>query len=541
MSFFKSLTSFRAKLIVGLIIPVIVIFGFDFYIFTEGRQLEALLRTPPFTQDKILAFEKSMQNFSHIAFLFLSLVIIFNLGIVITLVIILTFSLNMILNGIKRIEGGDLSFRIPLSSRDEFGTIAQFLNLATSKVQIIQQNIEQKVIERTQQLNLAVNQLKLDKSIISAERNKLEVTISGITDAVIAVDLERKIIIFNNAAERLTGYLAKEVLGKTLDQVIRIFDTASEVTPLNYCPIKTGGMEGIIFSKSNLKMVGKRQAFVNLIAGQIAEGLQNNLGCILTLHDVSAEQELEAMKLDFVSMAAHELRTPLTALKGYIQVFSKNLSNVLTDQQKTYLLRMRIATQRLVGLVENLLNVSRIERGSLTIRLEDADWLANVKEVSGELLDQTKDKKQELNIIEPKIPLPKVKVDKFRINEVLSNLLTNAISYTPSGGKITIWFDVTPNEVVTHIQDNGQGIPKDAMPHLFTKFFRILGVLEQGSKGTGLGLYIAKSIISQHKGKIWAESEEGKGSTFSFSIPINPQVVSQIESVPDSQIYIGQL
>lgn len=536
----KTLDSFRVKLIIGLVIPVIIIFGFDFYIFTQGRQFDALLKTPPLTQDKITALEKSMQNFSHVSFFFLSLVIIFNLGIVITLVVILTFSLRMILNGIKRIQGGDLSFRIPLNSQDEFGTIAQFLNTATAKIQVIQQSIEQKVIERTQQLALAVNQLNRDKIVISAERNKLAVTISAITDAVIAVDLERKIIIFNSAAEKLTGYLAKDVLGKTLDQVIRIFDKDLEVTSLNYCPIRTDGMEGVIFNKPNLKLVGKKEAHVNLIAGQIAEGLQNNLGCILTLHDVSKEAELERMKLDFVSMAAHELRTPLTSLKGYIHVLSKNPTG-LSDQQKTYLLRMNIATQRLVGLVENLLNVSRIERGTLTLRLEEVDWLANVKETVSELLDQAKDRNQKLMILEPTTPLPKVNIDKFRINEVLSNLLSNAISYTPPGGKIKVWLDQTANEIITHIQDNGQGIPKEALPHLFTKFFRVTGFLEQGSKGTGLGLYIAKSIIDLHKGKIWAESQEGKGSTFSFSVPTKESVIDQANKLQPGQVYIGPL
>lgn len=442
----------------------------------------------------------------------------------------ITKPIDKLQTGAKLFGQGNLSSRINIKTGDEIEDLALAFNDMAYK---LEQNINK--------LAAAINQLNIDKNVISAERNKLAVTISAISDAVIAVDLERKIIIFNSSAAKLTGYLAKEALGKQLEEVIRIFDKDLEVTPLNYCPIKTDGMEGVIFNKPNLKLVSKKEAYVNLIAGQIAEGLENNLGCILTMHDVSTEVELERMKLDFVSMAAHELRTPLTAIKGYIHVFSKNLFNILNQQQKTYLLRMNIATQRLVALVENLLNVSRIERGSLTIRLEGVDWFTNVKEVASELLDQAKDKKQELTITEPPTPLPKVKVDKFRINEVLTNLLLNAISYTPMGGKITVWFDVTPNEVITHIKDNGQGIPKVAIPHLFTKFFRVSGILEQGSKGTGLGLYISKSIVDLHKGKIWAQSEEGKGSTFSFSIPINPQMVSQIKEVPDGQIYIGRL
>lgn len=390
---------------------------------------------------------------------------------------------------------------------------------------------------------LLYQNVKRDKEIMAGERNKLAITLSAITDGVVAVDIDRKIIIFNKAAQEITGYKGDQVIGKKIEDVIKIVDEEKEVTSLTYCPIRTDDFEGIAYSKRGLKIrgAGSKEAYINLMAGQIREGRNINLGCILTIHDVTAEKELEQMKLDFVSMAAHELRTPLTAIKGYIHVFPKTFINAPTEQQKTYLLRMNIATQRLVALVENLLNVSRIEKGTLTLRLEEIDWVENVKEITQELLDQAQDKNQELDISLPPKSLPKVKADKFRINEVLSNLLSNAVSYTPPGGKIKVWFDTTPNEVITHVQDNGPGIPKEALPHLFTMFFRVTGALEQGSKGTGLGLYISKSIVELHKGKIWAQSQEGKGSTFSFSIPIKDNLINPLNKVQAGQVYIGPL
>lgn len=457
----------------------------------------------------------------------------------------ITKPIDKLQQGAKLFGQGNLSSRINIKTGDEIEDLADEFN---RMAQALEQNIAQ-LNSQNKLLQVLYENIKRDKEILSAERNKLSIALSSIIDAVLVMDLNRRVIIFNKAAEKIIGLPSDAILGKPLEQLIQVYEKNWPVPIDVFCPVRTDKFEGVIYKKDNLKLVTRPQlqytktgeCFVNLTCSKITEGPQVNVACILTLHDVTRERELEEMKLDFVSMAAHELRTPLTSLKGYIHVFSKSFNNALTDQQKTYLLRMNIASQRLIGLVENLLNVSRIERGSLTLRLEEVDWLANVKEIVSELLDQAKDKKQELNITLPVTPLPKVKIDKFRINEVLSNLLSNAISYTPLGGKITIWFDVTPNEVITHIKDNGQGIPKDAMLHLFTKFFRVSGVLEQGSKGTGLGLYIAKSIVQLHKGKIWVESEVGKGSTFSFSVPTKESVIDQANKLQPGQVYIGPL
>jgi PAS domain S-box-containing protein len=367
--------------------------------------------------------------------------------------------------------------------------------------------IEKEVEKRTQEL--------------SAERNKLSLILSGILDCVIAVDRQKKIILFNKAAENLSGYTAEEVFGKPLEEIIKFFDNTTEIMSNIYCPIRSDNFEGIIYDKKGLKMLGAKNktAYVNLLAGQITEGKDVNLGSILTLHDISGEKELDEMKLDFVSMAAHELRTPLTSIKGYIYIFIRDFESILRPDQLKILTRIGVSTQRLASLVENLLNVTRIERGKVTLNLQPVDWIKNIEEVIAEICDQAKDKNIQLDFMIPKEPVL-IKADKFRINEVLMNLLANAIAYTPSGGKVTVSVEKVGQEAITHIQDNGEGIPKEALPRLFTKFFRVSGPLEQGSKGTGLGLYIAKSIVEIHKGRIWVQSSFGKGSTFSFSLPL---------------------
>lgn len=365
-----------------------------------------------------------------------------------------------------------------------------------------------------------IETLKQDKNIKSADKDKFEVVLSGIRDAIIAVDLDQKVVIFNSAAQNLTGYTINEVMGYHIGKVIRVFDRNEELLPFDYCPINNHGKEGTVITKRNLKIVGKnKEFFANLVAGKIKEGTNINLGCILALHDTTEENRLEEMKLDFVSMAAHELRTPLTSLRGYLSILIKENKDTLKPEEFTFLTRADISAQQLSVLVDNLLNVSRIENHKLTISIEPVDIRQLIQQTIEQFMERAKEKNIALDFKKDDSLLPKVPIDKLRMGEVLNNLLSNAIAYTSEGGKVTVWTQRKDDLVITHIQDTGEGIPKESLPHLFTKFFRISGKLEQTSKGTGLGLYISKEIVQMHHGEIWVESEVGKGSTFSFSLP----------------------
>ncbi len=370
-------------------------------------------------------------------------------------------------------------------------------------------------------LEQAYNDLTQDREKISAERNKLAVILSGITDAVVAADLSGNIVSFNHAAQKITGLSEAEVQGKSFAEIVKFFDQDGEVAYTTYSPLRQDGYEGTIYQQNGLKLVcNQKESKVNLMVAQITEGVKVNLGPIITIHDVTEESKLEEMKLDFVSMAAHELRTPLTSLRGYVYIYLRDNAESLNEKQSTILNRISIATERLVSLVENLLNISRIENGTLTIKTEKFDWIENLKGLVQEIQIQARDKAIELTIAEPLPPEVLISADRFRVSEVLSNILANAINYTAREGRVSVGVEVGNGEVITHVTDSGQGIPEEAIPHLFTKFFRVSGSLEQGSKGTGLGLYIAKSIIDMHKGRIWVKSQPGQGSTFSFSLPV---------------------
>lgn len=396
-----------------------------------------------------------------------------------------------------------------------------FSNTPSEEIKKEQENIiqAQKNLEKEKQI--FKEEMTKYAYRLNIERTKLAVALSGITDGVIAVDLQKNISIFNKAAERITGYTQTEILGKPFDQVLKVYDKNNELTFFHYCPINSSNIEGVVYNKQGLKIIGKKTSFVNLITSRITEGASVNLACIISMQDVTGNEQLESMKADFISMAAHELRTPITSIKGYLSVFLSENKATLNQDQLGLLNSIDQAVTQLISLVENLLSAAKIERGVLNVSFEVVDWPKFVKDTTLILLPRAKDKEIQLDFIPPTNPIPQVKVDKIRITEVLSNLISNAINYTEPSGQIKVWTESNGSEIITHVQDTGKGIPPEAIPQLFNKFFRVTGALEGGTKGTGLGLYIAKSIIEMHHGKIWAASEGvGKGSTFNFSIPL---------------------
>lgn len=241
-------------------------------------------------------------------------------------------------------------------------------------------------------------------------------------------------------------------------------------------------------------------------------------------HDETAKQasekSLEEMKMGFVSIAAHELRTPLTSIKGYLSVFIKDYKDQLNPDQKDLLAHISSNTERVLALVENLLSVSRIERGAMNFNPESINWSSFVAELVGDFNERAVEKNIQLKFIPPTQDLPIIRADKIRMSEVLSNLISNAINYTNPGGRIEVSTLQLQSNVITYVADNGKGIPKEAAEKLFTKFYRVTDGLKQDSQGNGLGLYISKAIMDMHHGKIWVDSEEGKGTRFSFSLPL---------------------
>lgn len=363
--------------------------------------------------------------------------------------------------------------------------------------------------------------LSFEKQMAEAERNKLAVVVASITDGIMAIDLNKNIILANRAIEHITGYKPENLIGKKILDNFSFSENGAKLVEDEICPIRTDGFEGSLVQKENIILKGNNNTtkHIKLTVSQIKESLTAKLGCIMTMHDISKDEELEEMKLDFVSMAAHELRTPLTSIRGYISLLKDEFGPQLQGDGKEFINRLSISSENLGRLIDNLLNVSRIEHNSFKIEMEPVDIVPIVRIAVTNIMQQAHSKNQSLTFEDPTENMPQVMADGFRISQVMTNLLANAVNYTQEGGSIFVNIKTSNNSVQISVQDTGQGIPKEAMSKLFTKFFRISGVLEQGSKGNGLGLYITKSIIDLHKGTIAVVSELDKGTTFTFSLP----------------------
>lgn len=234
--------------------------------------------------------------------------------------------------------------------------------------------------------------------------------------------------------------------------------------------------------------------------------------------------QLDKLKDEFVSLASHELRTPMTVIKSYLwMMLDKNNVRSLSEKQRVYIDRAYTSTQRLINLVNDMLNVSRIESGRFTLAMQTVDLAGLTNTVNAEMLPKAQEQKISLEFTKPLQSLPKVQADPERVEQVLINLIGNSLKFTPENGAIRISIDYDPQmqEETISIMDNGKGIGAEDIPKLFQKFSMVGTnyLVKQNTQGTGLGLYLSKAIVQLMGGKIWVESEGlGKGSKFSFTL-----------------------
>lgn len=375
--------------------------------------------------------------------------------------------------------------------------------------------------EDFEKLQTLVQNLQNQTAVALSEKEKFSGILSSIIDGIIALDFNKNIIFLNKASEELLGCQEAEVKGKSIDGILNLFSEQDQIFSKAYC-------QGSFNQTAKLISRGGKETKVNLITAQVGGDTQSSLSCILIMHDLSKEEELEQMKLDFVSMASHELKTPLTSIIGYLSVYLNENRQKVPKENLVLLDKAFIATQQLQTLIQNLLNVNKIEKEQLSVSLEPVDFRTLLSKSIEDLKPQANQKEILLSLSAPQT-LPTVMGDTIRLSEVVTNLTANAINYTNPGGKVDILVEVMPAEIRTSVIDNGVGIPQEAIPHLFGKFFRVSNSLQKSSKGTGLGLYISKSIIEKLRGKIWVESEVGKGSKFTFTLPLSTHTAGVID------------
>ncbi len=229
-------------------------------------------------------------------------------------------------------------------------------------------------------------------------------------------------------------------------------------------------------------------------------------------------QRLQELKNEFVFIAAHELRTPVTAIKGYLSMIREGSAGKLSDTMKEFIEPVWRANDRLIQLVNDILEIARSEAGRMKIEVSPASLRESIEAILVELKPLAEEKRVSISY-DATQDLPQILADPARLKEIVTNLVSNAIKYNRAGGRVKIYYEIEPQFVVTHVEDNGIGMSQEAQKHLFEKFFRAETREVRSVTGTGLGLFITKELVEKMNGKIWFRSEEGRGSRFSFSLP----------------------
>lgn len=342
------------------------------------------------------------------------------------------------------------------------------------------------------------------------ERDKTRAIITNFADGLMILDENNKVASINFEAEKLLNVKAGEVEGQILDDLTGKYSIKELVELINAQKNK----EALFRKEFSLKEPVERALEVTVISLAFLREK------VIILHDISREKLIEKMKTEFVSLAAHQLRTPLSAIKWTLRMLLGGDFGKITDEQREFVEKIYKSNERMIFLVRDLLNVARIEEGRYLYKSTFAQIEDITQSVINSLEEEIKKKKIEFKFEKPEEKLPEVKVDAEKIGLAINNILDNAITYTPIGGKVTLSLKCGIKEMELSVTDTGIGILKEQQERIFTKFYRSAGAIKMEPDGSGLGLFIAKNIIDAHGGKIWFKSEQNKGSTFYVTIPI---------------------
>jgi len=379
----------------------------------------------------------------------------------------------------RKIAGGELGQKIPISSRDETAQLAQAFN----------------------EMSLNLSKLVGD---ISTEKTKLQTILSNMADAVMMVDVEGKVVLGNRATERLFNVREKDAIDKPLIEVVHDHE-ADEILKLclKTSQTQTGQFESVISKR-----------FIRVIAVPLVD--DSLTGALLLFQDLTELRGLQTMRRELIGNISHELRTPLAGIKAMLETLKEG---AIEDKQAAadFLSRIEGEADRMTQTVSEITELSRIETGRAELRMTPLNLKLLVEEVAAQL-NPLAQRHQVTITTDLATDLPAGRGDKDRIRQALVNLVHNAIKFNHPGGSVTMSTKASGEFVIVSVSDTGVGIPEEELPHVFERFYKADRARTRG--GSGLGLAIAKHIVQAHGGSIWAQSEEGQGSTFSFSLPI---------------------
>jgi len=384
--------------------------------------------------------------------------------------------------------------------------------LKESRVALI--NMLEDVDESKRALINILEDVETARAKAEEEKEKTLTVITNFTDGLLVFDRENKLSLINPQAEDFFDIKGRDVINRSVLE-LNTFPTIAPLAKLVGEEIK-GVFRKELSIKENLTL---EVSTVPMISGE------EKLGILVILHDITREKIVERMKTEFVSIAAHQLRTPLSAIKWTLRMLLDGDFGEITKEQKDFISKSYKSNEEMITLINDLLDVTRIEEGRYIYKPILTEFEPIVQFVVNSYKEEIEKKKIKFEFKKPEKKLPQLILDVEKMRLALTNLVENAIRYNLLGGEVIISLKLGKKEIELSVKDTGVGIPKDQQERVFTKFFRGVNVLRMETEGSGLGLFIAKNIIEAHGGKIWFESEEGKGTTFFISLPVEKEFV----------------
>ena len=400
--------------------------------------------------------------------------------------------LKQINQKVKDLIAGDYSRVLDMQGSSEITNITNNLNDLSEVIRLTQENLEQ-------------------------ETKRLNSILSYMTDGVLATNRRGQITMINDMAKKQLGIVKEEALNKSILELLKIedeYELRDLITQIPELMIDSQNADGEYLSlRVRFALIRRESGFIS--------------GLVAVLHDTTEQEKEERERRLFVSNVSHELRTPLTSVKSYLEALDEG---ALYDPVAPDFIKVSLdETNRMMRMVTDLLHLSRIDNATTRLDVELINFTAFITFILNrfdKMRSQDEEKKYEL-VRDYPINSVWIEIDTDKMTQVIDNILNNAIKYSPDGGKITVSMKTTDDQMILSIKDQGLGIPKQDLPKIFDRFYRVDRARSRAQGGTGLGLAIAKEIIKQHNGFIWAKSEYGKGSTFTIVLPYDKDAVKE--------------
>lgn len=399
--------------------------------------------------------------------------------------------------GTHLVAEGKLDYEIKKQSTDEIGRLVDAFN------------------EMIRKLRKSIEKETKSTQTAFIEKTKAELIVDSMADGVIVTDNEQNIVLFNKAAEKIFNINSKTILSKHLLHLSKFGFSQVFYDILEEKEKRSRKKNRIIVHEAEIHAPEEKN--ISITISTLKDERGESEGNVIVIQDITKLKEVENLKNEFISVVSHELRTPLTSILGYAQLLSHKKLGDLTEKQERAMGIINKESQLLHALINDLLDLSKLESGKVQLKNEATDLVELIKQCPA--LHQAKEKEISVKISVPK-DFPKVYIDQGKMMQVFTNLISNAAKFTPKSGKMLFMFQRKKDTIRVSIKDTGIGIAKKDIPHLFEKFFQVESHLTRNKGGTGLGLSIVKEIINLYGGVITVSSKLHRGTTFSFTLPL---------------------